>query len=138
MYLDEGLGHHTGSGLGPLPCDHAQDLARAEGLQLVVDGGARVLVDVGVVVPEYDVKKISSVNVHLDMKVMFDNVRNGVWRVQLDNYQGRTSYQSIIKRGSHVLSTSADILQPTCYCGGLKEYLHCWPGMRRRARRGRW
>ena len=60
IYLDEGLGHHTGSGLGPLPGDHAQDLARAEGLQLVVDGGARVLVDVGVVVPEYDVKKISN------------------------------------------------------------------------------
>ena len=57
IYLDEGLGHHTGGGLGPLPRDHAQDLARAEGLQLVVDGGAGVLVDVGVVVPEYDVKK---------------------------------------------------------------------------------
>ena len=55
IYLDEGLGHHTGGGLGPLPRDHAQDLARAEGLQLVVDGGARVLVDVGVVVPEHNV-----------------------------------------------------------------------------------
>ena len=46
------------------------------------------------------------------MQVMFDNVRNGVWRVQLDNYQGRTSYQSIIKRGSHVLSDVSRYINP--------------------------
>ena len=49
--LQKGGGEDGCGGLRPLPPHQPQQLARGQRLQLVVDRGAEVLVDVGVVVP---------------------------------------------------------------------------------------
>ena len=69
--LDQGPGHHSRGGAGPLPGDDPEDLAGGDGLQFVIQWRTGVFVDMAVIIP-LKIKDLSCTLSNKYMKIKVD------------------------------------------------------------------